>query len=55
MAKQIKIVHVNVIGKESIRESESQLERLVNDGWVIVGQCADGDSCNYFWVTLQKG
>lgn len=55
MAKQIKIVKIHVITESASRESESQLERLVNDGFVIVGQCSYGDSSSYFWVTLQKG
>lgn len=54
MAKRIKIVNISV-GSKGTTEPESQLERLVNDGWVIVGQCADGSICGCFWVTLQKG
>ncbi|HOO50392.1 MAG TPA: hypothetical protein PLK94_03785 [Alphaproteobacteria bacterium] len=55
MAKQINIVKIYVGSEEAINEAESKLERLVNDGWVIRGQCANGDSTNYFWVTLQRG
>jgi hypothetical protein len=53
VAKQIKIVLVSVTNREH-KASESQLEQFVNDGWVIVGQCACGDNQSYFWVTLQK-
>jgi hypothetical protein len=55
MAKEIKIIRADVTNKEDIYKTESQLEKLINDGWVIVGQCAYGDSLNYFWVILQKG
>jgi len=55
MGKQIKIFKVWVNDEKEIMESKNELEKLVNDGWFIVGQCAYGDSQSRFWVTLQKG